>query len=613
MTKKKTKTAKHAKDTGEKSVQIEKSGFEKKYLLLLLIIILAAVPFLLGKYFELNSPDPFDSGSNVYSAKRVLDGAVLGVDEKPGAALGTLLVNMLGVSLFGFNEFGPKLLQGIFQAAALIMMFFTINKIFGKLAAAIGVIVSSIYLSAPVIAKFGNVKEEFMAAVMVIGICLFILRQLGGRWYLAFLSGAVLVWAPLFKPTGMSCIVAVGIFVLAQPIFKHRTWKQTFTDIMFLLAGAIASVIPVSLWLIMYHKGNMLPYEFAWKMLPFNNAQNPLDDSYIATSQELVDISTLTIRNLRYYLVLILPVSLAVSAIFLRLIRISMSFFSAKKIQTRNYDRFVLLLAVWWLLDMAFVWVSPRSYEQYYIPLNASGAMLGCYAIALYSDAFKKAVFKGKWVIIGISAFILMVIMSWPIFFGITKSPFSGQKYDGRQRGYQQKHKEIKDRKEFGYVGAWEKVGEYIRQNSTSKDVIYVWGWYPGIYINSQRLSPCPVSFISEMHVKSPQQLSEIVDELLNSFKKQPPLFIVDSRKIHFPWNRPPLELWPSIQKKLIPADSNIIKTYESQYAQMLKKEINNDEDLRFTAMKPLRDYIMTNYKPVGFFGEHVLFELKNK
>jgi len=59
-----------------------------------------AIPFGLGKYIEFNSPGAYDSGAYVYSAKHVLDGARVGIDEKVSARMGTLLVNMLGVKLF---------------------------------------------------------------------------------------------------------------------------------------------------------------------------------------------------------------------------------------------------------------------------------------------------------------------------------------------------------------------------------------------------------------------------------------------------------------------------------------------------------------------------------
>ena len=55
----------------------------------IVVVVLVAIPFGLGKYFEFNSPDPFDSGSNVYSAAHILEHMVphgvdaLGLRQRP--------------------------------------------------------------------------------------------------------------------------------------------------------------------------------------------------------------------------------------------------------------------------------------------------------------------------------------------------------------------------------------------------------------------------------------------------------------------------------------------------------------------------------------------------
>ena len=204
----------------------KKFNFKSPVVSLVVIAILAAIPFSLGKYIEFNSPDPFDSGCYVYSAKHILDGARIGVEEKPSAQIGTLLINMLGVRLFGFNEIGPKLIQTFLQAGALLLMFTAMLKLFGILPAAVGVIVASTYLSAPLIAKFGNVKEQHMIAFMILGLSCYVLHQLNNKWWYAILAGAFVSWAPLFKETGFSVFGALGLFVIAQPLLKNRTWKQ---------------------------------------------------------------------------------------------------------------------------------------------------------------------------------------------------------------------------------------------------------------------------------------------------------------------------------------------------------------------------------------------------
>ena len=384
----------HTKPHKPEHIRSAQQQSRKQIVAFVVIAILAAVPFGFGKYFEFNSPSAFDAGAYVYSATRILNGARIGIDEKPSAQLGTLLVNMLGVLLFGgFSEIGPKVLQMLFQAAALVLMFAAMRKLFGTLSAAVGVIVASVCLSSPLIAKFGNVKEQYMIAFMMMGISCFVLYLLGGKWWWAVLAGAFLSWAPLFKATGTSAVGAIGLFVILQPVLKHRTFKQTAADIGLLLTGVAAAIGPLYLWILAWNVQMALPYSFVWetlgKLLPTatggGSEQVKQAAGYIGKSRELVPFSQQWPKVLRYYGLLILPVALAAGAIAARILRMIWSIVSPQKTRARIYDRFVLLFAVWWLLDMAFVWISPRSYEQYYLPLNASAAMAGGYLIALYS------------------------------------------------------------------------------------------------------------------------------------------------------------------------------------------------------------------------------------
>jgi hypothetical protein len=660
------------------------------------IAVLAAIPFTLGRYFELNYPDPFDSGANVYSAKHILDGARIGVEERPSAALGTLLVNMLGVWLCGFNETGPKLIQGLFQAGALILMFIAMRKLFGTLSAAVGVIVASIYLSAPLVAKFGNVKEQYMISCMVIGVSSFVLRYLGGKWWWAVLAGAFLSWGPLFKETGSSAIGATGLFLILQPVLKHRTWRQTGTDILLLAAGGVLAVGPLYVWIIGWDVQMSLPYAFVWKTLrsalPVKAAASTSGGGagYVAGSRRLVPFSEQWPRVLRFYCLLILPIALAVGAVGARILRLLRPTRSEEQMRTKVADRFVLLFGVWWILDAAFVWISPRSYEQYYLPLTASAAMLGGYLVALYGGrlvqkpralttpgtATLDIVFLGLWTIgvwitvravlfgvvqdagrygqyqaalsaaivmlglglvgllrdklsNGINAFrwglagvvglVSMAVMVWPILFGIKTSAHTGRRYSNpdMRNGYAQRWDEISWRRAQKGKMAFEQVGEYIRLHSDASDKIYVWGWYPGIYITAQRFSAASKPVM--MPRPAPQALADSVAGLLDEFGREAPKFIVDSRKLHIPTNRPPYELWPLVPRgfmgtqktDFLPLDKNVIATYDRLWAENLRKYYDEDEALRYEALKPLRDFVMQNYRIVRMFGRHVLFQLK--
>ena len=613
-----------------------KSG--KKLFAFIVIAILAGIPFAFGKYFELNFPDPYDSAANVYSAKHILDGARLGVDEIPSCAMGTLVVNIIGVRIFGFNEAGPKVIQGIMQAAAFILMFAAMRRLFGTLAAAVGVIIASIYLSAPLIAKFGNVKEQYMIACMVMGMSCFVLSQLNGRWWQVLLAGGFFAWVPLFKETGYSAIAAVGLFVIVGPILKHRGLRQTAIDIGLLVAGAAISILPLYVWLFASGAKVELPYSFLFKpaISVFTSSAKPAPEPnkqenaaenkqvqesfllrwmppYVRQSWEILNSQQVTdflVRTMRYYLLLMLPILLAAAAIAARLFRLIMQLAGKLPPEKRNnYDKFVLLFAVWWVLDMAAGWVSPRQYEQYYLPLNGSAAMLGGYLIALYSDKYARTIYKERWGLIGAVGFVCMVVMVWHIFFGIAKSPYSGQIYDQKSRGYVQRYNEVVSNKTRNFE--WQQAGEYIRTHTSPSDRIYVWGWIPGIYISAQRFCPGPLAFTSEMQVVSPKELSDMVADLLSYFRKEMPKFIVDTHNKHFPYDgRPPLELWPILQQHILNMEKIQSADPDKAYAEWLAKSAWADEAGRYEAMKQFRDFVMQNYGFDQAFGGFIVFKL---
>ena len=171
-----------------------------------------------------------------------------------------------------------------------------------------------------------------------------------------------------------------------------------------------------------------------------------------------------------------------------------------------------------------------------------------------------------------------------------------------------------------GAIAYWEPLGDYIRQNSTPKDKIYVWGWYPGIYVQAQRFSPSPRAFESEMHIKSPHDLAESIRKLVEALQKEKPKFIVDSRKRHLPIDRFPFELWPIIPKgfmgikepAFLPDNKNVIFLYDKLWSDKLREQFGEDEALRYEAMKPFREFVMTNYHVVKIFGETFCLNLTN-
>ncbi len=690
-------------------------------------LILGGIPFGFGKYIEFHSPGPFDSGAYVYSAEHLLQGASLGVDEVSSSRPGTLLANIIGVKLFGFNDLGPKAVQMTLQLSAFVFMFYALRKVFGSAAAAVGTTVAAIYLSAPLIAKFGNVKEQFMIPFMIAAACCFLLYGISQKRYWLIAAGFFAIQPYYFKPTGLSIVIALVLYLtLGNVLF--RKWKALILELSLFLSGyiigllipeslylwqdmpaAILDTLPVvllevgfifaaivigiiiiigffkkvhllrklrqvskwiwitglclifitfilSAWIIKIEPGSensdIISYTQDISLIriprriletPINKlmASSGLRGGYVSNSWKAVNFSTLAPRIFRYYKALSVPILLAIGSIIVAGC-IWLPKLLKKNMPADVQSKLVYLLVLWWVLDMLFVWGSPRSYEQYYLPLCASGAMLSGFLVWKWQENLFSTTNKIPWLLGGLIAVIMLGYLAIPIFIGQRYSPDTGSDYfknnGHRRRGFRPALKELPSRQK----GAWVAVGDYIRTNSTEKDTIYVWGWYPGIYVQAQRLSPVPNAFEGDMHIKSPRQLQIEIHNIIKSIKKEPPKFIVDSRKIHFPNDRPPLELWPHVYSKQkpfgepIPNNPQVILQYDEQYKKMLAEQFDPrqkeyaslpgltcwlqyapwskampDEARRYEVMKPLRDLVMNNYRIAGQYGIHIVFERK--
>jgi len=679
-----------------------------------LTLLIGGIPFALGKYIELNSPDPFDGGAYAYSAQHLLNGARLWVDEITSAQPGTLLVNLLGVKLFGFSDTGPKFIQMLLQLAAFVMMFYTLRRLFGNAAAAVSTCIAAILLSAPIVAKFGNVKEQFMIAFAIVAACAFALHEYNEKKHWAVLAGAAAIIPYYFKATGIAIVIAIGVYLAVKLIMRPQHWKTVFLTLSLWTSGAILGLcFPASLYL--WQKGvqrfwltfpvillegiilfslvifagfaivHYIPWRkvfsvlqtvdrkiwrrgiigiafvlilsivfiSAWKgtdisqdipdylkSIPFIRfpvqgyiflkvqsvkvlaASGVLDEGgYVGLSRKAVSYSEQAPKVFRYYNAV---GAASYSALATLLVAMILDIHRRIKKQKALSPHHALagFLAVWWLVDMALVWLSPHSYEQYYLPLCASGAMLTAYAVWCWSGWLTRSINK---IPAAAAAGIGIVALSgllFPVFTGFPKSPDTGTEYKNyktgqpeRRRGFAQSLSTVSEQT----TAPWEALGDYVRTQTTPEETLYVWGWFPGIYVRAQRMASVPQAYESEMHVTPPDRLVVQINTLVEGLEKNPPKFIVDSRKQHFPFNRPPLELWPVVPEKmfgnaqpqLLGTDPRQIEAFEKAYAQMLGQRFDDDEALRFAAMKPFRDFVMTRYRFVKQFGNHMLFELR--
>ena len=639
---------------------------------ILLTLVLGGIPFGIGKYIELNSPGPFDSGAYVYSAKHLLEGARMYVDERPSARPGTLIANIVGVKLFGFNDNGPKIVQMVLQLTALIFMFITLRKVFGSVAGVVGTTIAAVYLSAPLIAKFGNVKEQFMIAFMIYAACAFLWYECTQKRYWLIAAGFFALQPYYFKPTGMSIVFAIVLYMFVGNAVL-RKWKTLWTELAVFLCGYAAGMIvpgslfvwqslvpkllksfppmaivlgigvliltgiPLGIYLLADKKENAIAKkipQWVWGVgitcvlliLVVSQWDRILaaaglkGGGYLTNSLSARGLSELAPQVFRYYKALSVPMLMALCSIV-----VAMAVWICRRINKKKLEdiqsKVVWVLAIWWMLDVGFIWISPRSYEQYYLPMCASAAMLSGFAAWKWQRQFALSKNKIPWLASGVVAAIALGCLLIPIFIGQRYSPDTGadyvKNYGHRRRGFAEALNRVKQTK--NNVFPWQQVGDHVRKNSSEDDTMYVWGWYPGIYVRAQRLAPVPKAFEGNMHVIPPKALKRRVNGLVKKMRQAPPKFIVDSRKIHFPNDRPPLELWPIVKPK-VPSNEKQrplrnnpreIAAYDAWWKKTLETQIEPDEAERYEAMESFRTFVMDNYRIVKIHGQHILFEKK--
>jgi hypothetical protein len=249
--------------------------------------------------------------------------------------------------------------------------------------------------------------------------------------------------------------------------------------------------------------------------------------------------------------------------------------------------------------------------------------MLGGYVIALYAGKLRNSEKKVPWIYLGVVTLAVMVGLSWHVVFGIKKSPHSGMSYGERRRGYVQRYEMIRRSVKENLRGSWQYVGEYIREHSQPDDKMYVWGWYPGMYVEAQRFSPTPQCCV--LARTSPETMEKMVEGILSYLKAEPPKFIVDSRKRHLPMDRPPLELWPIVPNDFLAGRRGHFlqpqekQAFDRKWKALLREQFDEEEVRLYEAVEPLRDFVMSHYRVVNtrserlmrMFGQHVVFERK--
>ncbi len=730
----------------------------------IITLVIAAIPFIIGKYYEFNTDDPFDGALNIFHAHELSLGKKLGVDIFPSAGAATLLVNFIGIKLFGYSEIGPIIIQSFMQIAALSCAFICIRKLFGNIPACISVILGSFYLSCQPYAKFGNVKEQYMIACMIIAACSFIYYELYNKKYLLMICGAFAINTWYFKPTGFSLAAALLVYLVISSIQRKRNFAGLLKEISLLSIGSTIGLIPLILFYLWQKQLGSFIADFPaapailitvlyfiviglkYGIQKVNQHSERInknlirrgaiavvaalvittvvfsfmgqtkqflmdipvigypvevissafeagssftdkfygkifsDSGYVAGSRIVSTFSKQFAEVARYSHSFVIPIGLGLAAIvwsiFARLFNKANTADNSTDNTNSIVNRLMIFLSIWWLLDMIFIWISPRAYVQYFLPPNGSIMFLAGYilyqsiknnigfifigAAWLAAELFTAGSSTNPFSVTAISA-ACITLAAGIIFVFVKNKTFAIPALIAalcisfllaNSSNYTAMSKKLNDVKaaKVNNGPSWQLIGYKIKESSHPEDQIYVWGWYPGVYVAADRSCPATQPAYSDMHSDPPQTVTNKIKRLVKQLKNNPPLYIVDSQKMHYPANDHPLfDLWPTNPlgtsyffnnpKTRKPALRELLKinqinSYNQSYDMQVKawclgltkrhveaktitqekaEELAELEVERHKAMLPLRQFVVDNYTPIRLPGLEQMVILKRK
>ena len=171
----------------------------------------------------------------------------------------------------------------------------------------------------------------------------------------------------------------------------------------------------------------------------------------------------------------------------------------------------------------------------------------------------------------------------------------------------------------------WEALSKMVAERSVETDTLYVWGWYPGIYVMSQRDSASSSAVYGNMHSDPPDRVGRTIEGIVGNLEKAPPKFIIDAQKSHYPYyDHPNFYLWPRglvAENRMAYASSTPSALEKEQSMQWVEersytlmtaaghangpiaedraRELARLERSRHEAMLPLREFLMEHYNPI--------------
>lgn len=488
-----------------------------------------------------------DGGIFLYIGSLILKGKIpyLDVWENKGPLV--FYINALGLFLSNGSRWGVWFLELLFLVGAGWIGCLVIKRTMGTIPALIGTFV---WVSAAGnVLQGGNFSEEYSLLFSFIALFAYLksLEQPRDRLF-ALLLGISLGLNILLRPNNISMQVAAMAAYFVMAVFS-KEWRLLFERIAFVVAGLLLIIIPAVVYFTLHGALD----EMINVVLVFN--------FQYSEGKNLSGILGGLI-NASVSIGLILAMIAAVGYI---LSLISLVRWGALETTT---GRLLLVLVIGWPLEAFLSTLSGRNYPHYFIGWAPYVGL--CSAYAVYAILSRYSQQLEKYAVAVLVALIVITVGSkintWRDYGATLTALWSPSET------------------EVEYV---DPVAAYIRENTSSEDEVFIWGFRPVINFVSGR--EAPVSFLPYplVHVKSPLA-DRWAGQFYEQFTNDPPVLVV-----------------------------NMIEAADRNRIPDLDREVRKRETIRYKSvvlapnLKDMLNFIDDNYELVGTVDGSNVYHLK--
>lgn len=457
--------------------------------LFLLLLLIGIVYIIRSKFFDI--PFERDEGAYTYYGKMLLEGKIPYKDFYEQKFPGIFYFYSFMVYVFGDTVRQLHIGFTLLNMATIILIFYTVKKIFSSTAAIISASTFAFVSLTPFFCGFTIQSEHGVAFFISLGIFLYVIAYQTKKWYYYLLMGIAMGAAFMTKTSGVFLALWGGLMLIIDfYTSKERNYKNLVKPLFLYSAGGL-SVIAV-LFLLIYIKGSFKEMLF-WAVGISKHYVNQVkfDDG--------IQGFDIIVHSLKLFSPFIWAHGLLATVLIFN-----------KRINWR-LKLFALSLAAFSLMTIV---PGYYFYGHYWIQLVPAVSILSgitCHVIlAVIKDRFKKRFTFAKYTYLALFAFFTFLHLNK------FKSYYFKPNYE----------KVLRQVYSINPFSEAMEVAKFVNSIAKPEDQLMVIGSEPEVYIYTHKTSPTNHLFFSTIVSNVPQQ-RQWQEEYAASIEKQSPKYIV--------------------------------------------------------------------------------------